>query len=169
MGPHGNFRWTQVDEASCPLGDIDLQDFLVEDELISLVGDHLAGALAEPKARILTRPFSCWQPCVLSPLGGSLRPRHLSRGIFRILYVRQHQTFWRFLSQSQDVRIKDPLNVQKNRPTGNNSSRACLRSRYARVRPPRRKLKPESPTYRWTTSGGLQHSEAHPPAGPGTS
>jgi hypothetical protein len=36
-----------------------LQDFLVEDRLISPVGDHLTGSLAEPKVRILTRPSSC--------------------------------------------------------------------------------------------------------------
>ena len=42
-----------------------VQDFLVEDRLISPVGDHLTGSLAEPKARILTRPFSCWQVYVL--------------------------------------------------------------------------------------------------------
>jgi len=40
-----------------------MQDFLVEDRLISPVGDHLTGSLAEPKARILTRPSSCWQVC----------------------------------------------------------------------------------------------------------
>jgi hypothetical protein len=43
----------------------DVQDFLVEDRPISPVGDHLTGSLAEPKATILTRPFSCWQVCVL--------------------------------------------------------------------------------------------------------
>ena len=42
-----------------------LQDFLVEDRPISPVGDHLTGSLAEPKVGILTRPFSCWQVCVL--------------------------------------------------------------------------------------------------------
>jgi hypothetical protein len=33
-----------------PLGALGLQDFLVEDRLISPVGDHLTGSLAEPKA-----------------------------------------------------------------------------------------------------------------------
>jgi hypothetical protein len=42
-----------------------VQDFLVEDHPISPVGDHLTGSLAEPKATILTRPFSCWQVCGL--------------------------------------------------------------------------------------------------------
>ncbi len=42
-----------------------LQDFLVGDRLISLVGDHLTGSLAEPKATILTRRSSCWQVFVL--------------------------------------------------------------------------------------------------------
>jgi hypothetical protein len=46
-------------------GHCDLQDFLVEDHPISPVGDHLTGSLAEPKATILTRPFSCWQVCGL--------------------------------------------------------------------------------------------------------
>ncbi len=42
-----------------------VQDFLVEDRLISPVGDHLTGSLAEPKATILTRPSSWWQVCGL--------------------------------------------------------------------------------------------------------
>jgi hypothetical protein len=42
-----------------------VQDFLVEDRPISRVGTHLRGSLAEPKATILTRPFSCWQVFVL--------------------------------------------------------------------------------------------------------
>ena len=42
-----------------------VQDFLVGDRLISLVGDHLTGSLAEPKATILTRRSSCWQVFVL--------------------------------------------------------------------------------------------------------
>jgi hypothetical protein len=42
-----------------------LRDFLVEDRLISPVGDHLTGSLAEPKATIFTRPSSCWQVSVL--------------------------------------------------------------------------------------------------------
>src|SRR6185312_7891881 len=42
-----------------------VRDFLVEDRLISPVGDHLTGSLAEPKATILTRPSSCWQVCGL--------------------------------------------------------------------------------------------------------
>jgi len=42
-----------------------VQDFLVGDRLISLVGDHLTGSLAEPKATILTRRSACWQVFVL--------------------------------------------------------------------------------------------------------
>ena len=38
-----------------------LQDFLVEDRPISLVGDHLTGSLAEPKATIVTRRLSADQ------------------------------------------------------------------------------------------------------------
>ena len=44
---------------------LQLQDFLVEDRLISPVEDHLTGSLAEPKVRILTRPSSYWQVCGL--------------------------------------------------------------------------------------------------------
>ena len=43
------------------LGAVQVQDFPVEDRLISRVGDHLGAALAEPKATIVTRLFSCWQ------------------------------------------------------------------------------------------------------------
>ena len=42
-----------------------LQDFLVEDRLISPVGDHLTGSLAEPKGTSLTLPSSYWQVCGL--------------------------------------------------------------------------------------------------------
>jgi hypothetical protein len=42
--------------ASCStrVRDAYLQDFLGEDRLISRVGDHLTGSLAEPKAMIIT-------------------------------------------------------------------------------------------------------------------
>ncbi len=42
---------------------IERQDFLVGDRPISKVGNHLTGALAEPKSTILTLPFSGWQFC----------------------------------------------------------------------------------------------------------
>ncbi len=42
-----------------------VRDFPVEAHPIYRVGDHLVRSLAEPKATILTRPFSCWQVCVL--------------------------------------------------------------------------------------------------------
>jgi hypothetical protein len=47
-----------------------LQDFLDEDRPISRVGDHLTGSLAEPKATIVTRPFSCRQVCVPADQSG---------------------------------------------------------------------------------------------------
>ena len=53
---------------------VEMQDFLVEDRLISPVGDHLTGPLAEPKATILTRPSSCWQGGLDFALHDEARP-----------------------------------------------------------------------------------------------
>ena len=60
--PVGFWAWQAVLRA---LRAVLVQDFLAEDHPISPVGDHLTGSLAEPKATILTRPFSCWQVCGL--------------------------------------------------------------------------------------------------------
>ena len=57
--------YTALERASSGSMDVTLQDFLIEDRPISPVEDHLTGSLAEPKATSLTRPFSCWQVCVL--------------------------------------------------------------------------------------------------------
>jgi len=48
----------------CRLAD-NVQDFLVEDQPISRVGDHLTGSLAEPTATRFTIPSPCWQVCGL--------------------------------------------------------------------------------------------------------
>ena len=56
-------RYPQADFVMNAWGE--MQDFLVEDRLISPVEDHLTGSLAGPTTISLTLPSSCWQVCVL--------------------------------------------------------------------------------------------------------